>query len=308
MKNLQEMISERELRMLDISLLEDAGDRLDESEDSLSFLDMSIEDSGLLEPLTVAGPYPNGKYRVICGVRRLHALKLRYMSGLAVPCYVVTDGNAAESTLGRMRAESHLSVRRVPEQAERLKYCENLAAEYGVGVEFVQQMKKTFECSDRYCRQFRNVVVNGSEFLKMFLCMGGKLRIGEAARIANAAPDNEELQRQLVDDFLERKDMKRKLYAQKTELVLLKQKDEPEHICSRSNEPVHIQGEKTAAAHIQETPDVPEHATTDTDAENAVVYMRRLCQKGKVNMPTKTREALLTLCGQLSSMYGEVQS
>ncbi|EOS68802.1 hypothetical protein C818_02677 [Lachnospiraceae bacterium MD308] len=223
------------------------------------------------------------------------ALRLRFF----LPNFWVADSTVPEAVVDRMRMESHLTVRKTCDKAVRLMYCELLAAEHGVDREFVKRAMDVFGCSDRYCRQFRDVIVNGTPYLKQCLYMGEKIRVGEAAHIANTAPGDEAMQKVLLKEHLEKREMKRKLSARSVTFPSMGANTMP------CKPPASI----TAASDSEMPckPAIPEMPCEESPAVGMLLQsMRQFCANGKLNLPDVSKQELLSLCHKLMSMYGEV--
>ena len=103
-----------EEKRIDISLLKPSKDNTFDTEDISDLVD-SIRTLGVLEPLTVIGPDPDGKYEILCGERR-------YKSSLEInkntdkplselPCYVVGNYDMPSVLKKLIIEESNLQSR-----------------------------------------------------------------------------------------------------------------------------------------------------------------------------------------------------
>lgn len=272
-------------------------DRKDETEDSLELLNMSITSSGLIEPISVVGPYKHGDYRVVSGVRRLNAMRLSSDGDITVPCYVLGSASTPEATIERLRVESHLTVRKTDEKAARLVYCELLAREYGIDAAYVKRLKYAFGCSDRYCRQFRDVMVNGTDILKQSLYRDEcSLRVGEAAIIANAAPGNAKAQEELLESHFEKRKLKKQLCS---------------HLPCASgaaacfpDAPAKGPAPSVSAGPV---PPMPETPVSDPAAEELILQMERFCESHP-SVSGEDMGKILSLCARIVAICGEVRA
>lgn len=292
MKNskIKEKMTGRTMQMIEIGKLvglNGGTDRSNETEEDLSLLRTSLEDSAFIEPVSVAGPYANDTYAIVSGLRRVNALKTICSMDLQIPCYVIGNADTPLEDLLRMRAEANLTVKRPDENSTRLLYCSMLAKKHGIGSRLIEQMQAATGLTDRYCRSYRNILVNGTPVLKNAIFSEKKIRINDAAKIANEAPGNETVQERLLDNYFENKKLKKQCFEQRFHFTG----------SAKSEKPALTAGTKQMPPAKAAEPR-PKENLVAADVENAIYYMLRVCEADEI--PEEKREELGALCRRLA--------
>ena len=158
-----------EEKRIDISLLKPSKDNTFDTEDISDLVD-SIRTLGVLEPLTVIGPDPDGNYEILCGERR-------YKSSLEInkdsdgvlselPCYVVGSYDMPSVLKKLIIEESNLQSReeynRESHRFEVIRLYKKLADEGTIKQkEIVSLLQKRLKLSKRYSVMYMTVFREG---------------------------------------------------------------------------------------------------------------------------------------------------
>lgn len=209
-EKLAKILGERKMKFLSPAKLRIK--QCEENEESEKMLQASMEDSGLIQPVAVVGPYSDGTYEIISGQRRVNALK-KIDEKIKIPCYILGDSNTPECEIKRMRLESNLTKRAENINSLRLQYCQVLEEIYNGNSKKIRNVwVATADCSDRYCRSFRTLLKYGSPWLIDYVCKehkwGNSIQVINASIICNKHPNNEKEQKAAVLNFLAERKVK----------------------------------------------------------------------------------------------------
>lgn len=158
-----------EEKRIDISLLKPSKDNTFDTEDISDLVD-SIRTLGVLEPLTVIGPDPEGKYEILCGERRYKSsLEINKDTDRALselPCYVVGTYDMPSVLKKLIIEESNLQSRdeynRESHRFEVIRLYKKLADEGTIKQqEIVSLLQKRLKLSKRYSVMYMTVFREG---------------------------------------------------------------------------------------------------------------------------------------------------
>lgn len=176
-RRVTELISKREFKLIDIKKLVNENNLID-SDTNLEDVELEIEAHGLLSPISVVGPYEEGRYIIIDGVRRVKALE-PYFKG-KVPCYILGDKNTTREerkllALGsnRVHRESYVEL--------NIRYMQALVKNSSYSL--ADRMASLTGISERQARKYKNVVIYGAHKTVDLVCEG-KVDITAASIIA----------------------------------------------------------------------------------------------------------------------------
>lgn len=158
-----------EEKRIDISLLKPSKDNTFDTEDISDLVD-SIRTLGVLEPLTVIGPDPDGKYEILCGERRYKSsLEINKDTDGALselPCYVVGSYDMPSVLKKLIIEESNLQSReeynREAHRFEVIRLYKKLADEGTIKQkEIISLLQKRLKISKRYSVMYMTVFREG---------------------------------------------------------------------------------------------------------------------------------------------------
>lgn len=197
-----ESITARRQEMVDIGNLQPSkynSYEITDIKDMMATL-MSV---GLLTPLTVVGPFPDGKYTIISGERRYTGMKKcseaddydgRFDQ---VPCYVIHDCNA-DQTIQELELEIANLETRDPADKDKHRFrlvqiLKQMATEGKIKEkEIVSIMGRCMKESNRYKRMYVAIFDKGSEGTKD-LVLKKQISITEGSTISQLPPQTQEI-------------------------------------------------------------------------------------------------------------------
>ena len=197
-----ENITARRQEMIDIGNLQPSkynSYEITDIKDMMATL-MSV---GLLTPLTVVGPFPDGKYTIISGERRYTGMKKcseaddydgRFDQ---VPCYVIHDCNA-DQTIQELELEIANLETRDPADKDKHRFrlvqiLKQMATEGKIKEkEIVSIMGRCMKESNRYKRMYVAIFDKGSEGTKD-LVLKKQISITEGSTISQLPPQTQEI-------------------------------------------------------------------------------------------------------------------
>ena len=192
-----DMITRNELNEFEIDQIED--------------LAHSIETYGLLTPLSVIGPEPDGKYKLISGERRWTALRYLRDSGLwkgDVPSYIIGPSQMSKNMQALCIEISNLDSRPIDNPVPHyFKVMDILSAMVQSGETSLRERQIAAKASEylhvtpRYARYIRMVTKNGTEDLRN-ITEQGQMPLKVAAKISKM---EDEAQKTAVDEFAKEK-------------------------------------------------------------------------------------------------------
>ena len=161
----------------------------------------SIRSFGILEPLTVMGPFEDGNYMLLAGERRLKSIwRIEQEDGVKIPtpCYLKGDSGLSKE-LQKIYIDSANPESREPDiwtkNEHRESIMENLLIMQSNG-EFTESKIATkaselFKCTPTYARFWKLVFQNGTESLKELL-KENEISAKNAAKISCLDPEQQE--------------------------------------------------------------------------------------------------------------------
>lgn len=204
LKQVKHLFVTRHQENIELSLLRTSICKKCEEDTDLDFLKETVKDVGLLSPISVVGPYKNGSYQVIEGVRRIHALRELFDGGIAIPCYIVDE--AVSDRRVKLYSLAANAVHKKHDPALKLKYMELLSEEVGDGLlderYMVSEMTSALNISERQGRKYKNVYMNAAPKLLEDV-KSGAMPLTTADKIIRAAGKNESLQDELASKYYE---------------------------------------------------------------------------------------------------------
>lgn len=154
-------------------------------QDNIKDMQDEILDNGLLSPISVVGPYPDGTYYVVDGARRVNSLD--FVGNHKIPCYVVGDKNLTKKEVAVLALCAN-KIKRNNDMTLKVRYTQFIYQEYADGVidrhTVTDTVRKVLNVSPRQARKYINIVENGSENVQNELA-NGNISINEANAIVN---------------------------------------------------------------------------------------------------------------------------
>ena len=89
-KRTEKLLKTREFTMLPLSQIVIPENRGIDSDSKMDEMTEELLEHGLLSPVSVAGPYEDGTYKVIEGARRIKSLRTLIKKS-EIPCYIVAE-------------------------------------------------------------------------------------------------------------------------------------------------------------------------------------------------------------------------
>ena len=89
-KRTEKLLKTREFTMLPLSQIVIPENRGIDSDSKMDEMTEELLEHGLLSPVSVAGPYEDGTYKVIEGARRIKSLRT-FIKKSEIPCYIVAE-------------------------------------------------------------------------------------------------------------------------------------------------------------------------------------------------------------------------
>ena len=196
-------LNEREIIMIDIQNLIPI--KKEKELEDVYPLTKDIETYGLLTPLSVVGPYKNGKYKIVNGNRRYYALISMIKQEMrTVPVYIVED-KQNDITCRELYLASNMA-NADKKSSYMLEYVELVYAEYN-GYIPLKEKKILFDTcsnlmgiSDRYVREAERVVRECDDTVKKAV-KSGVIDIIEADKIAKESKKTSIPQQEYMDSI-----------------------------------------------------------------------------------------------------------
>lgn len=182
-KRAMDALKERYLVMVSLSDLRTEDYGVD-SNFELNRIQAELTEHGLLQPVSVVGPYEDGSYLIIDGARRVNAFR-QMASGkedVYIPCYVVGDDQTSFED-AKLLAYASNRIKRTNDSVLNLRYTEmvyDLAVRQKIKEQHMSSMiARMTGLSTRMARKYITVVDQGGQKLKEWI-REGSLGICEA--------------------------------------------------------------------------------------------------------------------------------
>lgn len=193
------LMESREFRKIPLGKITIPENRGIDSDTGLDVLTEEIMEHGLISPVSVAGPYEDGTYKVVEGARRIKSLR-SILKGNSIPCYVVagavTDRELQLLALGANR------VHREDDASLNVKYAQIVFDECVEGwVEEHHTAATLAEMSGltkKQARKYMRLTKNGTKKLQEAVSQS-RMSVDMASAIISAAPDDAAQQNRMAD-------------------------------------------------------------------------------------------------------------
>lgn len=194
-----EYLKTREFRMVPLEEIEISITLGIDSDVGLDELTEEILEHGLLSPVSIAGPYEDGKYRVIEGARRIKSLR-SFLKGNKIPCYLVA-GAVSDKEM-QLLALGANRVHREDDASLNVKYAQIIFDECVDGLIEERYASKALAeitgMTPRQSRKYMKVTKEGTS--KVLSAVAGSiLPIDLATEIVKAAPDDDKQQDRMAE-------------------------------------------------------------------------------------------------------------
>lgn len=162
-ERVKSLFASRQLQHIDRDLLDIVDEVGIDHEFELEEMQEEIFQNGLLSPLSVVGPYPNGRYTIIDGARRLNAMG--FLGECKIPCYVIECDNLSQKDVTMLALSCNMVKRN--DISLKMAYTEICCLDAAAGKIKVSQIPEILSnatgMSERQARKYRKIAMDGSE-------------------------------------------------------------------------------------------------------------------------------------------------
>lgn len=203
-KRTEKLLKTREFTMLPLSQIVIPENRGIDSDSKMDEITEELLEHGLLSPVSVAGPYEDGTYKVIEGARRIKSLRT-FIKKSEIPCYIVAE--AVSDREMQLLALGANRVHREDDVSLNIKYAQIIFDDCVDGkieeLHAPAALSKITGLTVKQSRKYMRITREGTDVVQKAVS-DGKLPINLAQEIVKAAPDDEAQQNRMVEALEDR--------------------------------------------------------------------------------------------------------